>query len=449
MKTSNLDYVRGPIGRLFGKVFLPTLLGMIFNSLITIADGIFVGRGVGPDGIAAVNVIAPLFMVSTGIGLMFGIGASVSAGIALAAKDNDKADRILSSAFVFSTIVMIFIILCALLFPEALSRALGASDVLLPHAKGYLLYISLGLIPLMWQSIGMMVIRLDGSPKYAMMCNVIPSSLNIVLDWWMVFPLGMGVRGAALATSVSCIIGGLMALVYFRKSYVLKFTRRLTGFWQLIWSQARIGSSAFITEVAMSVMMFTGNLIFMRSFGESGVAAYSIACYLFPLIFMMDNAVAQSAQPIISVNYGCNNLLRVGKALKVSLGVAVLCGLIASSTIVLGTKFIVGLFISPVCEAGVLAINGLPIFSTAAIFFALNIAFIGYYQSVDQGIRALMFTLLRGVIFLIPLFFIMSGLFPGWGMWGAIPMSESLTLIIILLTFRKLNVNVGGRVSIR
>lgn len=132
---------------------------------------------------------------------MFGIGASVSAGIALVNKDNGKANRIISSAFLFATTVMSVIICGALLMPTTLAGALGASDVLMPNAKGYLLCISLGHMPLMWQSIGMMVIRLDGSPKYTMMCNVIPSLLNIVLDWVMVFPLGMGVRGAALATS--------------------------------------------------------------------------------------------------------------------------------------------------------------------------------------------------------------------------------------------------------
>lgn len=436
MKSSNLDYQHGPIGRLFSKVFFPTLLGMIFNSLLTIIDGIFVGRGVGPEGIAAVNVIAPIFMVSTGIGLMFGIGASVSAGIALASDNRAKANSLMTAAFSFASMIMIVIVAGALLFPTSLAQALGASDLLMPHAKGYLLYLSIGLLPLMWQSIGMMVIRLDGSPKYAMMCNVIPAVINIILDWWMIFPLGMGVRGAALATSLSCMIGGGMAVIYFRWSYLLKFTRHVIGFRKLIVTQAKIGSSAFITELAMSIMMFTGNIIFMKSFGENGVAAYSIACYLFPLVFMMNNAVAQSAQPIISVNYGAGNAIRVMKALKVSLSVALLCGLIEFSSIAFLAQSIVSLFIPATGEAGQLAVKGLPIFSVAAIFFALNIAFIGYYQSIEKGGLALGLTLLRGVILLVPLFFIMSALFPTWGMWGAIPMSELLTLIVILLIFK-------------
>ncbi|MBD5216553.1 MAG: MATE family efflux transporter [Bacteroidales bacterium] len=433
-----LDYARGSIPSLFCKVFFPTLLGMIFNALLTIIDGIFVGRGVGPDGIAAVNIIAPVFMVTTGVGLMFGIGSAVTAGIALASDNRPKANAIITSAFMVATLIIAILVgLCAL-FPDGTARLLGSSDALLWHARGYLAYLLLGIVPLMWQSIGMMVIRLDGSPKYAMMCNILPALLNIVLDWWFVFPMGMGVRGAALATSLACIVGGVMAVTYFRFSYVLKFTRHLAGFTRLIANQVAVGAAAFITEIAMSVMMFTGNVVFMRSFGEAGVAAFSIACYLFPLIFMINNAVAQSAQPIISVNYGAGNPDRVRRALRVSIIVASICGLAATLGISLGTRWIVGMFISPESQAARIAVAGLPIFATTGIVFALNIAFIGFYQSIEKSLAALVLTLLRGVVILVPLFLLLPRLFPQWGMWAAIPASEAITLLIILTTFRSI-----------
>ena len=434
--STGLDYGRGPSPVLFRKLFLPTLLGMIFNAMITIVDGVFVGRGVGPEGISAVNIIAPLFMVTTGMGLMFGIGSSVLAGIAIASKCFDKANSIITSGFLFSTLVMVALIAVCFFFDETVARLLGCSEILMDKATDYLLFLLIGLVPLMWQSIGMMVIRLDGSPKYAMMCNVIPSVLNIILDWWFVFPLGMGVKGAAFATSISCVVGGVMSVCYFRRSYILKFTTRLTGFWTNVWREMQIGSSAFITETAMSVMMFTGNIVFMQSFGENGVAAFSIACYLFPLIFMINNAVAQSAQPLISVNYGKNDFSRVKQALKVSLCVAGCCGIIATVGIATGARQIVSAFLDTDCEAAQLAIAGLPIFATAAVFFALNIAFIGYYQSVERSMTALIFTLVRGVIVLVPMFFMLSHLYPKIGMWAAIPSTEFVTLILILLTFR-------------
>lgn len=213
------------------------------------------------------------------------------------------------------------------------------------------------------------------------MCNIIPAVLNIVLDWWFVFPLGMGVRGAALATAIAGLTGGSMALIYFRRSYILKFTRSITNFRKTVATQARIGSAAFVTEIAMSIMMFTGNYVFMKYFGESGVAAYSIACYLFPLIFMMNNAVAQSAQPIISYNYGSGNKERVKGALW--------------------------------------------------------IAFIGYWQSIKKAALAFALTLLRGVVLLVPLFLLLPLIFPKTGMWAAIPASELLTLIVIIAVYGK------------
>lgn len=433
-----LDYENGKISRLFFKLFLPTLLGMIFNALITIIDGIFVGRGVGADGIAAVNIIAPLFMITTGIGLMFGIGASVMAGISLSQKDYKRANSEMTSAFLFSTAIIGCIVIISLIFTDKVAYILGSSDRLIDNTTGYLLYLLPGLVPFMWQSIGMMVIRLDGSPKYAMMCNIIPAILNIALDWWFVFPLGMGVRGAALATAIAGFIGGSMALLYFRKSYILKFTKEICNLWKTIATQVRIGAAAFVTEIAMSVMMFTGNYVFMKYFGENGVAAYSIACYLFPLIFMMNNAIAQSAQPIISYNYGSGDIKRVKGALMISVKVAILCGMIAAAGIALGAHGIVSLFISPESEAGRIAVKGLPIFSVSAIFFALNIAFIGYWQSIEKAALAFGLTLLRGVILLVPLFLILPHLLPNTGMWAAIPLSELLTLVIIIAVYIKL-----------
>ena len=435
--TTGLDYAHGRISTLFRKIFIPTLLGMMFTALITIVDGVFVGQGVGPEGIAAVNIIAPLYMVSTGIGLMLGIGASVVCGMCLAGRDNARANAVMSQAFLAGTAVMALIVACSLLFTAPVARLLGSSDLLMPLAVDYLAWLMPGCLFLTWSSIGMMVIRLDGSPKYAMMINIIPAVLNIIGDYVLIFPCGMGVKGAAVATAASLVVGGVMAIAYFRFSYVLRLTKSMRGFVGNLASVAAIGSSAFVTEIAMSVMMLTGNLIFMRYFGEPGVAAYSIACYLFPLMFMMSNAVAQSAQPIISYNNGISAMGRVREAFVVSLRVAMVCGLIVTTAIVLGAPGIVEMFIPASSEAGVIACKGLPIFATCAVFFAVNIAFIGYFQSLGLAMRAMILTLLRGMVFLVPLFYLLPALFPAWGMWAAIPASEAVTLVVILATRRR------------
>lgn len=438
----SLDFGNGDIPKLFRALFFPTLVGMVFNAVLTVIDGVFVGQGVGANGIAAVNIVAPLFMVVTGIGLMFGIGSSVIASIRLANKEYKAANIITTQAFIVGAILTLLISVPCIIFPAAFVSALGGSDVLMPYAIDYLVWLAPGMVFLMVQCVGMMLIRLDGSPKYAMWCNVIAASFNIVLDYILVFPAGMGVMGAALATSVSCGLGGLMVLYYFiRRSNTLKFYRLKTSLTSLLLTlrntiyMAKIGFAACLTELAMSVMMLTGNYVFINSLGENGVAAFSIACYLFPVIFSISNAVAQSAQPIISFNYGAGNTQRVNKSLKTEIIAALICGILVTVLVAAGAKIIVSLFLSPHAEAFSLACHGLPLFALCGIFFALNIAFIGYYQSLEKAYRATIFTLLRGIIFVVAMFVCLPHLFGVPGMWLAIPASEFLTLTVILIDY--------------
>lgn len=412
---------------------------MVFNAILTVIDGIFVGQGVGSNGIAAVNIMAPIFMVVTGIGLMFGIGSSVIASIRLANKEYKAANIIITQAFIVGAILTLLIALPCLLFPSAIVTILGSSDILSTYAIDYLEWLVPGLVFLMVECVGMMLIRLDGSPKYAMWCNVIAASFNIILDYILVFPLGMGVMGAALATSVSCGLGGVMVLYYFiNMSTTLKFYRLKATLSSVVMTlrntlyMSKIGFAACLTEFAMSVMMLTGNYVFIRSLGENGVAAFSIACYLFPVIFSISNAVAQSAQPIISFNYGAGNARRVDKSLKTSLVAALASGILVTIMVAIGAKTIVSLFLPPETAAFPIACKGLPLFALCGIFFALNIAFIGYYQSLEKALRATIFTLLRGIVFVIVMFLWLPHLFGIPGMWLAIPSSEFLTLVIIL-----------------
>ncbi len=439
---ATLDFGNGDIPKLFRALFFPTLIGMVFNAVLTVIDGIFVGQGVGANGIAAVNIVAPLFMVVTGIGLMFGIGSSVIASIRLANKEFKTANIITTQAFLVGAILTITISIPCLLLPDATVKLLGSSNVLLPHATDYLVWLIPGMVFLMIECVGMMLIRLDGSPKYAMWCNVVAATFNIILDYILVFPLGMGVMGAALATSVSCGLGGIMVLYYFiRKSATLKFHRLKASANSLRLTlrntvyMAKIGFAACLTELAMSVMMLTGNYVFINALGENGVAAFSIACYLFPVIFSISNAVAQSAQPIISYNYGAGNALRVAKSLRTALIAALASGVLVTALVAGGAKIIVSMFLSSSSEAYTIACDGLPEFAVCGIFFALNIAFIGYYQSLEQAYRATLFTLMRGIIFVVPIFLLLPQALGTSGMWLAIPASELLTLTIIIADY--------------
>ena len=442
MDRDKLDFGNENIGRLFRAMFFPTLIGMVFNSVLNLCDGMFVGHGVGSNALAAINIVAPLFLVCTGVGLMFGIGASVIGGIRLA-EGNVKAARIvMTQAYIAGALVFGAVIAVSLLFTRQVLYALGCSPVLEGLATDYLLWLLPGLVFFYLQCAGMMLIRLDGSPRYAMSVQIVAAVINIFLDWLMVFPLDMGIKGASIATSISCIIAGIMVISYFiffsdkLKFYRLRFTAkslrlslRNTGY------MARIGLATFIAELSMGVVMVSGNFMFLAYLGETGVAAYSVGCYLFPMIFSISNAVAVSSQPIISFNYGARKHQRVMEALRIAIVTAGICGVIISLVMWIGAPVLAGIFLDASEGAYALAVSGLPLLGLCAIFFALNITFIGYYQSREQAGRSIAYMLLRGVVFVVPGFILLPQLLGEAGLWLAIPASELMTLAVIAVIY--------------
>lgn len=443
MKDS-IDFGSMEIPKLFRKLLIPTVLGMVFSAVFVITDGIFVGKGIGSDALAAVNITAPLFLISTGVGLMFGLGASVVASIHLA-QGKVKAARInVTQAVVVSSLLLIVYSLVITLFAREVALLLGSSQRLLPLAVEYMHWFAPFLPFSALLSSGMFFIRLDGSPNYAMICNAIPAVINIALDYVFIFIFGWGMMGAALATSLGYIVGAAMILVYLsRRSNVVRFcrvklsrksmllTRRNVGY------MCRLGLSTFLCEGAIATMMFAGNYVFIRYLGEDGVAAFSIACYFFPIIFMVYNAIGQSAQPILSYNFGAGNAERVRKAFRLSLATAVVSGLAFFGVTALLSPQIVSMFIDSSYPAYAMAVEGLPLFASGFVFFAVNIVSIGYFQSVERARPAMTVTVLRGFVFMVLCFVGLPLLLGVKGIWLAVPLAEVLTFGVVVAIYRR------------
>lgn len=440
MERDAIDLSTLNVRTLFRKYFIPTLSGMLGVSAVTAADGIFVGHGVGSDGIAAINICIPLLMFFTGIGLMVGAGCSVVASIQLAKKKAKAARLNVTQALLFVTVVALIPSVLMILFPETTARLLGSSDYLMPMVKDYLLWYVPSWVFQIWITVSLFIIRLDGAPRLAMMCSLIAAAINVVLDWLFIFPFGWGVMGAAFATSISTVVGGLIAIIY------LLFYARQLRLCRLKWSvkslrlttrnlgyQCRIGSSALLGETTLAVLMFMGNQVFMHYLGNEGVGAFGIACYYIPFVFMVGNAVAQSAQPIISYNFGLGQIGRVNEAKRTALLTAVACGACVTGAFISLPDYLVGLFVSLDDKAAQIAIHGFPYFALGFICFVVNITAVGYFQSVERMKPATVFALLRGFIFLIPSFIILPMIFGTQGIWCALSFSEALTTIAIVL----------------
>ena len=438
MKRDSIDLGKVKISRLFRIYLIPTLLGMLSLCAVTATDGIFVGRGIGSDALAAVNICIAPTMVIMGIGLMLGVGASVVSSIHLA-NDNIKAARLnITQSLLTATLVVLLFLLCTLSSTETTGRVLGSSESLMPLVKDYMPWIFTACLFQSWCAIGLFIVRLDGSPKYAMWCNVIPGLLNVALDYLFIFPLGMGLRGAAIATCISCLTGGIMVMAYLcgfaAKLKLIRIKLSVTSLrltLRNIGYQCKIGISALLGEATMGMLMLMGNLVFMRYMGDDGVGAFSIACYYCPFVFMIGNAIAQSAQPIISYNYGQGSHERIVATERLAIMSAILCGVTVTLAFILFPSSLVHLFLDSTTSAAGIAVNGFPIFSSAFVFFIFNLTAIGYFQSVEKVLPSIVFALLRGVIFIVPSFLLMPEIAGHSGIWLALFISEFSTSLCI------------------
>ncbi|MBR1792595.1 MAG: MATE family efflux transporter [Bacteroidales bacterium] len=434
----SIDFGSSNVRRVFVSIFLPTVLGMVFSMLFIVTDGIFVGHGLGSYGLAAINLIGPIMMLINGLGMMIGGGASVVVAIHLS-HGNVKAARInVTQAYGAGIVVAFLVAAVCYIFPDAILSLLGATGELYPYAREYYMWFMPTCLFSLIGCLGMFIIRLDGSPRYAMMVNIVLSIVNGVLDYVFIFPCGLGLKGASLATDIGSLTGMFMVIYYMRyrcktlRLYRVKMTktgRRLTR--RNLGYIARAGLPSLVAEVAVAVMMLTGNLMFLHYLGDDGVAAYSIVCYLFPLVYMLLFAVAQSAQPIISFNHGAGSLDKVRRTFRFSLGVGCLCGFLVMVAFFFFAPHIVSVFLDADAGAYGLASAGLPLYSIGCLFLAVNICYVGYCQSIERPAIAVWVTLLRGVIFMVASFLILPVWIGEQGLWLAIPVSEALTTLCV------------------
>lgn len=406
--------------------------------LLNLADGAFVGHGAGTEALAAINIAAPIFDLMIGLGIMFGIGCSVISSIHLS-KGNVKAARINATQSLIGSFVVTGVIAVLILTHLAgTCRLFGSNDALIPLASSYLKWVTLFLPFCILGNVGSFVVRLDGSPKFAMACTLSASLLNIFLDWLFVFPLRMGLEGAAIATSISFTLSAIVVMYYlvFKANslhlYRLKLSlKSLILTLRNLWYQIKAGFSSMLSQVSLSFIVIIGNYVYIRYLGEDGVAAYGVVCYLLPIISMIGNSIVQSIQPIVSFAYGAGDAQRIRKARNIGLSVGTVGGIVISAMLILFARMFTLIFIPEGENAFDLCVFGLKYFGVAALFISVNLVMVGYLQSMERSVIATVYSLLRGYLLLIPSFVMLPRVAGIPGIWAAIPAAEALTLLIM------------------
>jgi len=451
MERDSLDFKTLPIGRLFTKQFFPALLGMISTALFTVVDGIFVGRGIGSDALAAVNIAAPLAMIAAGIGLMFGMGGGILVSINLSQGKSKVANINVTQSVVSLTVISVIMALLITLFPQQTAVLFGSNEYLKGMAAEYLFWYSITL-PVTILTVALPFFVRQTNPNRAMWAMLIATVVNIVLDYLFIFVFEWGLFGAAIATDIGEAVGALILLFYLLNPKVavklvgLKMSRtsiRLTV--RNTWYMIKLGISSCLSEVTIAIMAITGNYVFMRHLGADGVAAYSIICYLFPIIFMVFNAMVQSAQPIISYNYGCGQMERSRKATRLSLTYAVVFALLIMVLFSCFADPIISMFLPDKSgDAWKYATTGLPLFAMDYIFFGINIIAIGYYTSIERIKRSIALTLLRGILPVL-FFFTLPHWFGVSGIWVSVAAGDFITTLIIVTLLLTDKIRSNGR----
>ncbi|PEB50636.1 MATE family efflux transporter [Bacillus pseudomycoides] len=420
-----------PIKRLFISYLIPAVLGMVLMSVNIMIDAVMISRGVGANGLAGVNVAVPAFSIFFSISLWIGMGGATLYSIALGENKIERARSIFTQSMTVAVIIVGILMAICLWKIEDLAYLFGANDVILPYALDYLqVLLTFGMIYVL-ENVLSTFIRNDGNPNLAMAGLVITALLNIVFDYVFIFIFGWGVTGAAAATILSAAIGFLVLLShFFRKSSILKWTK-FHFEWETVKQIMVIGFPSFTTEITVAIVTIGFNIAFIQYAGELGVASYAMVNSIHSMTLLLFFGVGAALQPIASFHYGANlsERLREGLSLAVKIAVALGC-----AAIVIGLffgKYLIGLFDVQSTELFQLTITGISLFFIQYVFLGYNIVYGEYFQSVRQTKKSVFIILSRGLLFIIPLLWMMPKLFGVNGIWLVMPVAELLTAIIV------------------
>ncbi|MGL5417228.1 MAG: MATE family efflux transporter [Clostridium sp.] len=428
MKTN--DLLVENIHKLIIRYMVPSVLGMLGLSCCIFLDTMFIGRGIGENGLAALNIAIPFFSIFVGFSLLTGIGGGTLVSISLGKKDYNKVNEVFTLSIVLTVIFSIIFSIGTLVFLNGIIDILGATGIIKVYVKEYLEIILFGGILFIMSTTLNVFIRNDGNPKISMWAIIGSNLTNIILDYLLIFPLGMGMRGAAIATTFAQFVGISILLTHFIfKKNKIKFSFEYLKF-RYTKRILNNGMSSFILELSAGLVIILFNLKLKVIGGDIAISAYSIIANFTLIIVAIFNGIAQGIQPIVSMNYGGNEHGRVMKAYKEGLRISLIVGGVFFLLGEFAPKVIVEIFSPGNEELLKIAVTGIQIYFIALIPMGLNILNVGLLQSIEKSRKATMISLLRGIILIVIFLEILSRLFGLNGIWLTTPIVEVITLLI-------------------
>lgn len=425
-----------PVKKVFLRYFFPSLLGMMLMSVNILIDGVFVGNGVGAEGLAGVNLAMPVFSLIFSIALWIGIGGGTMYSIHIGEGSIDKARSIFSLAIATTLTILLVIGAIGYFNVEVIARLLGANSDTLSHTIEYLtILFLLGWLVASQQLLSIFV-RNDGSPTLAMVALGITAIINIALNYYMIFVLHLGVHGAALATVLASLIGLFVLLLHFFKKHTNLRKLSLQWSWQTLGRIFSIGFPSFLAEAGALVLIAGYNLAIVGLLGTTGVAAFSVVNYLHGFMFLSFFGIESALQPMISYYHGAKDKMRIKESIKIGEKASFVLGTFLLTTGLVAAPSLVSLFGIESAEVRELATQGIRLFFTGYLFLGFNFVYMTYFQSIGGVRSSTIIILLRSFVFLLPLLWILPKFFGIVGVWLSLPLAEMLVAFLIIFFTR-------------
>lgn len=437
-KQATLELGTKPVGKLLAQYALPAIVAMTASSLYNMIDSIFIGQGVGPLAISGLAITFPLMNLSAAFGAAVGIGSSTCISVKLGQKDYAVAENIFGNSFTLNLIVGVLFGLVTLIFLDPILYFFGASEHTIPYARDYMLVIMSGNV-VSQTFLGMnAVLRAASKPRQAMAATILTVILNIVLAPIFIWPLNMGIKGAAIATILSQAVALVWQLKLFsNQNEILHFQR---GIYKLKSSIVKnivsIGMSPFAMNVCACIVVIFINAGLSKYGGDLAVGAYGIASKVSFIFVMVTIGLNQGMLPIAGYNYGAQRYDRLNRVLKLAM---------ITATVITSTGFIIAEFFPYQCARLFttdqtligMAIEGIRIHMLAFPIVGCQMVITNFFQCIGKAKISIFLSLSRQMLFLLPLLIILPPIMKVDGVWTAMPISDTVASVVAFIMLAK------------
>ena len=418
------------------RYLLPNILAMIGTSCYILADTFFISLSQGPNGITALNLVLPLYGLIFALGSMIGIGSATRYALG---KGSNAPDYHLyfSNSIIWTLLVGAVFVALGVAVPDGVLRLMGADDTILQVGHNYI-RIVLCFAPLFMLNFTCTAfVRNDGAPRIAMAATLLSGLFNILFDYLLMFPLGLGMTGAALATGFSPVVSMSICLLhYLSPRNTIRLTPTLPSLRRLL-SACQLGVVAFVGEMSSGVTTMVFNFILLHLAGNAAVAAYGIVANIALVGIALFNGISQGLQPLASACHGSGDIQGQSRIYRHSMFIGLCVSAVVVAVVVTFAGSLVAVFNSQhSAQLADYAIPGLRLYFLGFLFAGANIVKSGFYSATGRGRESSILALCRGVVAIVAFAFLLSHLFGITGVWLAFPAAELFTLLLGLVLGR-------------